>query len=699
MPATTIKTGIEEFNNQSRKLMELINKLRDMGAHFDLKIPGIIVCGNQSAGKSSVIEAITKVPLPRADGTCTRCPIEVRMSEKAGSQWQCHVSIRKEFDAKGDRLAKPVELKFGEKILKFKSVASRIERAQVAVVNPSKSVEEVLHADNLNAIENEIKFSENVVCVSIVGPSVGNLTLVDLPGLIQATSAKEEERYIVMIENLVKKYAKNDRNVIVECITCKDDIENQKVYTLARDFDPDGVRTIGVLTKIDTIEEGCHSKWIEVLNGNTHFLNHGYFAVRNPSKSELDAKISFAEARDLEQQCFKEYPWNECTVDSSKYGINHLKTYLSKILSELINKSLPEIEKEIMKKLADNKDKLNKLPKAVESPMTEFSTKMSRLAQDIAAIIENQVDLGLWHKEKRHYLDFQDAINNSLPYYEEFDDDAIKSLPEDNNKQIITFDKVKEMIEYNLGRQVSGIPNVEVAVSIKNDVVDQWESPFFSCLFKVAEELRKHCNEVMAKQLGDYAHLHSYATRCLNTLLNELKEKCEQNLLDQHFLDCRMMFSLNLKDMQKNRTEYMEAWKQKKQESVNNDEEWIKNAFEGLKQEHSFKDARNSKNFKELVDHQKVDPKDLEAAELMAYSKAYFEITAKRVVDNVAMLIESKLVMDFSKHLKEKVFEWIQVPKEKLNVLIQQDQSIINKRQLLVMEKDRLEAAYAEIQE
>ena len=69
MPA--IELGIEEFNTQSRKLMELINNLRDLGAHFDLEIPGIIVCGNQSAGKSSVIEGITKVPLPRADGTCT----------------------------------------------------------------------------------------------------------------------------------------------------------------------------------------------------------------------------------------------------------------------------------------------------------------------------------------------------------------------------------------------------------------------------------------------------------------------------------------------------------------------------------------------------------------------------------------------------------------------------------------------------
>ena len=693
MPA--IELGIEEFNTQSRKLMELINNLRDLGAHFDLEIPGIIVCGNQSAGKSSVIEGITKVPLPRADGTCTRCPIEVRMEEKEGSRWKCNVTIRKEFDANGQRLDKPEELKFGKEMFNFGSVAGRIERAQVAIVNPSKKVEDILRLKDLNSIENEIKFSENVVCVSIVGPDVGNLTLADLPGLIQATSAKEEERFIVMIENLVKKYARNERNVIVECITCKDDIENQKMHTLARDFDPEGVRTVGVLTKIDTIEEGCHGKWIEVLNGSTHSLNHGYFAVRNPSKTELNSNISFQAARELEEQAFKEHPWDLCQVDTNRYGINHLKSYLSLILSNLIKKSLPEIEKEIMTRLMKNKEKLASFQTPVHSPLVEFSSKLTKLSQTISLVIQNQSDLGLWKHQEVHYNKLRDSIRTSLPLYEGFDDEVIDKLSENHNRTVYDIDDVQKLIVDSRGRHVGGLLNVNIADKLKKEVAVKWRKPSLICLQKITAELKSFYIKEIETQFSSYPQLVLFAKRQLNELLNELEISTETVLLKWLDVECRMMYSLNTSYMEKCRKDILGALTDFVLPAHNSNELSLHNYH------HSQKSQPYTTQLQAVLEEsrkQRIPPHKREAAELMAYSKAYLKIAYKRVVDVIVMVIESELVFNFSIQLESKVFEWIQSSLKTISDLMEQDESIIQERQILTMERDRLHSALTEIQ-
>lgn len=92
---------------------------------------------------------------------------------------------------------------------------------------------------------------------------------------------------------MVERYIAHSANIIVEVITCKDDMENQAVHTLARAVDPAGLRTVGVLTKPDTIEQGCHDLWLDVLGNRKCQLAHGYFVIKNPSKSEIDKQLTF----------------------------------------------------------------------------------------------------------------------------------------------------------------------------------------------------------------------------------------------------------------------------------------------------------------------------------------------------------------------------------------------------------------------
>src|SRR5947207_5950308 len=126
-----------EYDFSRQKLNAIIQALRDCGTEEVIKLPKIAVIGNQSAGKSSLIEAISQVRLPRASGTCTRCPMEVflrRGEAKTPNQWNCKVSLRFEHD-EGIQKPRLGMFEFGRTTTK-EDVALLLRRAQLAILNP-----------------------------------------------------------------------------------------------------------------------------------------------------------------------------------------------------------------------------------------------------------------------------------------------------------------------------------------------------------------------------------------------------------------------------------------------------------------------------------------------------------------------------------------------------------------------------------
>lgn len=169
-------------------------------AEADLDLPRIAVIGNQSAGKSSLVEAISGVSLffvrtiaqnrtryyqisvPRDAGTCTRCPIECRMTFRE-DVWTCKISIRWEYNKDGTKRDPVEEVAFGNAITNKKEVELALRRAQAALLNPDKSGFEDSLEEDLLSEANELSFSQNVVCVDLSGPDLVDLAFVDMPGV------------------------------------------------------------------------------------------------------------------------------------------------------------------------------------------------------------------------------------------------------------------------------------------------------------------------------------------------------------------------------------------------------------------------------------------------------------------------------------------------------------------------------------
>ena len=186
-------------------------------AQSELNLPRVVVVGNQSAGKSSLVEAISEVcvnacdpasasaygdlqiKVPRDAGTCTRCPMELRLSSSAPDEpWSCQVFIRWEPSALDGGPAG--EVPFGKPLTSETQddIELVLRRAQAAVLNPQIGFEHVLTRtpEELVSLMTQApyRFSKNVVCVDISGPGLPDLSFVDLPGMCE-----ESQRFKILL--------------------------------------------------------------------------------------------------------------------------------------------------------------------------------------------------------------------------------------------------------------------------------------------------------------------------------------------------------------------------------------------------------------------------------------------------------------------------------------------------------------------
>jgi len=175
--------GGTKYSSYRQKLNDIIKDLRDCGLEEVIKLPKIAVIGNQSAGKSSLIEAISRVKLPRASGTCTRCPMEVVL--RSAGIWHCKVSLRiDDCDVSGQERG---VFDF-EETSQAEEVANILRRAQLAILNPSSRLTRFYGMDTEECAkqEHELKFSKNTVVMEITGAGV-DVGFIDLPGIISST--------------------------------------------------------------------------------------------------------------------------------------------------------------------------------------------------------------------------------------------------------------------------------------------------------------------------------------------------------------------------------------------------------------------------------------------------------------------------------------------------------------------------------
>ncbi|KAK2761761.1 hypothetical protein FQN54_001589 [Arachnomyces sp. PD_36] len=430
--------SISFISRDMKDMVQKIQDLRHLGVENNgLPLPKICVVGDQSTGKSSLIESMSEIKAPRSAGCCTRCPLEINLSESkdSSSSWTCHVLLTRRYvfcpEARMGKISlaatkkkplgpwieqDPEEYHFITLTDKNK-LADAIKWAQLATLNPGSSHTDFIPGQNSETDENhrEVKFSPNVVRLDISGPKFPNLSFYDLPGVINVAEV-EEERYLVsLVENLVIEYIKADNCIVILTLPMTDDATNSSAARIIREVKGAKERTVGVLTKPDRVQTGeSNEEWIQILRGDKFSVGHGYFVVKN----NPDPLVEHSKARAEESEFFSRGLWaDELAGFRERFGTTNLQTALSKLLLEQIRGSLPTIFEQLRKRNDNVEEELSKLP---DPPSTNLPYLMGQRLTDFSQLLVNQIDGGSSeYPFQKHWsqlaADFQSALISSRP--------------------------------------------------------------------------------------------------------------------------------------------------------------------------------------------------------------------------------------------------------------------------------------------
>ena len=325
---------------------DLLNKIKELhliGIGGAVEFPQIIVCGDQSSGKSSVLEAISGIRFPIKEKGCTRFPTELVLRQSSCKQLK--VSI------------KPGESRTDEnerrRLRNFSSESFESIDDLPKLIDQAKEFMGLAISDS-----DSLDFSDDVLKVEISGPGQPELTLVDLPGLPNTRSQDQHKEVKEMIHKLSESYMQNSRSIILAVFNAMDDYDCQDALSIATSFDPNYERTMLIVTHLDLLEDGlAEQNCLDFIKNESvklkfgwHLLRNRPFETSNDSDNERDAK---------EKDFFKQEPWSSLRPEN--VGIETLRHRLSKIVLNHVSHQLPGLIQEIKERISENEQALEKM--------------------------------------------------------------------------------------------------------------------------------------------------------------------------------------------------------------------------------------------------------------------------------------------------------------------------------------------------
>ncbi|KAL0958272.1 hypothetical protein HGRIS_000424 [Hohenbuehelia grisea] len=701
---TELNVGLAsaELSESRRRLLDLVMKLLNTGVQEDIDIPQIAVVGSQSAGKSSLIEAIAGITLPRAAGTCTRCPTECKLTCST-SPWSCLVSLRFTKSVNGEALGEPKTIVFGSAITKKSEVEERIRRAQRAILNPSTNFKQFLDGDDEDPAKHETRFSSNCVSLQISGPGIANVSFCDLPGLIASVSGGDSGD-IELVKGLVTSYICRPSCIILLTVACEVDFEVQGAHHLVKEYDPHGQRTIGVLTKPDRIAAGDEQRWVSFVRNKEEPLEHGWFCVKQPGSTELKKGITWIEARQKENEFFSmTAPWNEMEGVYQKHlRTSNLIERASSVLSNLIAKRLPKIQDELQKSIREAQQNLSALPSEPSSdPLGEIIRLLYGFTQDISrhiAGLPHAASLPQTLRPHQHF--FSAAIRATAPDFRVHkrppsdthpgeapklaflnDENNPIEVPDDSRfaeflrgRVPVFIDEVMRRAHEARTRELPDNYPFVVRSNFISEVTDQWQEPARVLCDIAYQTLNDFARHIIHDHFGAFGQGH--LEQRVRVIVQDHLEKCRaaaETRIDWLIALEQRPFTLNTHYLTSYKDKFLSHYKAARQaktdsallETINNyrpsqtqastrnknyehvEPSGVARVLLGLT-EIGFNGVRAA-DLPKLLPVDELEP----ALNIMAEVRAYFQVAYKRFADTIPLAIDRELVFGLERNLSQ----------------------------------------------
>ncbi|XP_014856410.1 PREDICTED: dynamin-1 isoform X4 [Poecilia mexicana] len=302
-------------NRGMEDLIPLVNRMQDafsaIGQNANLDLPQIAVVGGQSAGKSSVLENfVGKDFLPRGSGIVTRRPLVLQLMNSP------------------TEYAEFLHCK-GKKFTDFDEVRQEIEAETDRITGANKGISPV------------------PINLRVYSPHVLNLTLVDLPGMTKVPVGDQPADIEAQIRDMLLQFVTKENCLMLAVSPANSDLANSDALKIAKEVDPQGMRTIGVITKLDLMDEGTDAK--DILENKLLPLRRGYIGVVNRSQKDIDGKKDINAAMAAERKFFLTHPAYRHLAE--RMGTPYLQKVLNQQLTNHIRDTLPGLRAKLQSQL------------------------------------------------------------------------------------------------------------------------------------------------------------------------------------------------------------------------------------------------------------------------------------------------------------------------------------------------------------
>ncbi|XP_068628158.1 dynamin-1-like protein isoform X2 [Battus philenor] len=469
-------------------LIPVINKLQDVfntvGADA-IQLPQIIVLGTQSSGKSSVIESLVgRSFLPRGPGIVTRRPLILQLvySPKDSKE---HRSAE-EGTVNLDEWGKFLHTK--DKIYAdFEQIRQEIERETDRMAGSNKGI------------------CPEAINLKIYSTKVVNLTLVDLPGITKVPIGDQPEDIETQIRNLIFKYISNPNSIILAVTAANTDMATSEAIKMAKDVDPDGRRTLAVVTKLDLMDAGTDA--IDILCGRVIPVKLGIIGVVNRSQQDIIDKKTILDAlKDEATYLQRKYP----TI-ATRNGTPYLAKTLNRLLMHHIRDCLPELKVRVNVMISQFQSLLNSYGEDVSDKSQTLLQIITKFASAYCSTIEgtarNIETTELCGGARICYI-FHETFGRTL--------DSIHPLVGLSRMDILT------AIRNATGpRPALFVPEVSFELLVKRQI-RRLEDPSLRCVELVHEEMQRivqHCGTEVQQEMLRFPRLHQRIVDVVTQLL------------------------------------------------------------------------------------------------------------------------------------------------------------------------------------
>ncbi|AWP08167.1 Dynamin-1-like protein [Scophthalmus maximus] len=470
-------------------LIPVINKLQDVfntvGADI-IQLPQIVVVGTQSSGKSSVLESLVgRDLLPRGTGIVTRRPLILQLVHIDPDDRR---KSNEENGIDGEEWGKFLHTK-NKIYINFEDIRQEIETETERISGTNKGI------------------SDEPIHLKIFSPHVVNLTLVDLPGITKLPVGDQPKDIELQIRELIVKYISNPNSIILAVTAANTDMATSEALKVAREVDPDGRRTLAVVTKLDLMDAGTDA--MDILMGRVIPVKLGIVGVVNRSQLDINQKKPVADAiRDEYVFLQKKYP-----SLTNRNGTKYLARTLNRLLMHHIRDCLPELKTRINVLAAQYQSLLNSYGEPVDDQSSMLLQLITKFAAEYCHTIEGTAK----------YIETAELCGGARICYifHETFGRTLESV--DPLGGLTTIDVLTAIRNATGPRPALFVPEVSFELLVKRQV-KRLEEPSLRCVELVHEEMQRiiqHCSNYSTQELLRFPKLHDAIVEVVTSLLRK----------------------------------------------------------------------------------------------------------------------------------------------------------------------------------